>query len=184
MPEYYLSLERRNKDPRTGRIIAIAFQELERAMGQPVGDLRVLPEWTSSEGGIIREFLEILDLETPWSFVPIGFDLRSDFRFLRIRAEESLGKTLDPEKIYENLPSIDLLPTAVLMNKGRFRGTSLAWLVGQTINSSASRWYRAQEYDRVLERIYWKKELFLEFYGYLRRELPCVWAKHEPLSRR
>ncbi|MHA2369574.1 MAG: hypothetical protein ACXADX_12210 [Candidatus Hodarchaeales archaeon] len=181
MAEFYLTFEKTGWNPHEDRIMAISFHELEKETGGPVGELKILSEWTSSEPAIISEFLQILDLENPWNFVPICFDLRSDLRFLRIRALKLLGMSLSLEFLYETLPVIDLLPVAVLMNKGRFKGTNLAWLLGYTETARVSQWFRSKDYDRLISYIHAKKDRFLEFYRYLRQEMPLIWAQHTPL---
>lgn len=180
MVEFYLAFEKTGWNPHEDRIMAISFHELEKETGGPVGELKILEEWTSSEPAIISEFLQILDLENPWNFVPIGFDLRSDLRFLRIRALKLLGMSLSLEFLYETLPAIDLLPLAVLMNKGRFKGTNLAWMLGHTETAPINHWFRSQDYNRLIAHIHAKKDRFLGYYRYLRQELPLVWARHNP----
>ncbi|MHA2230874.1 MAG: hypothetical protein ACXAB4_00040 [Candidatus Hodarchaeales archaeon] len=187
MVEFYLALEKTGWNPHEDRIMAISFHELEKETGNPVGELKILEEWTSSEPTIIGEFLQILNLENSWNFVPIGFDLRSDFRFLRIRALKTLGISLRWEFLYETLPAIDLLPIAILMNKGRFKGTNLAWVLGhtepkRTETTLVNQWFQAQDYERVISYIHAKKDRFLDFYRYLRQKMPLVWAQHTPLA--
>ncbi|MFX0115048.1 MAG: hypothetical protein ACFFB3_10915 [Candidatus Hodarchaeota archaeon] len=186
MVEFYLTFEKSGWNPHVDKIIAISFHELEKETGKPVGELKILSEWGSSEPTIIEEFIQILDLENPWSFVPIGFDLRSDFRFLRIRTLKALGISLPWEFLYETLPAIDLLPIAILMNKGRFKGTNLAWVLGhtepkRTETMLVNQWVQAQDYERVISYIHAKKDRFLDFYRYLRHEMPLAWARHTPL---
>ncbi|MFW9917028.1 MAG: hypothetical protein ACFFGZ_15585 [Candidatus Thorarchaeota archaeon] len=182
MAEFYLTFEKTGWNPHEDRIIAISFHELEKETGGPVGELKILSEWTSSEPAIISEFLQILDLENPWNFIPISFDLRSDLRFLRIRALKLLGMSLSLEFLYETIPVIDLLPVAVLMNKGRFKGTNLAWLLGYTDTARVNRLQSPDDYDRLIRHIHAKKDRFLQFYRYLRQEMPLIWARHTPLA--
>jgi hypothetical protein len=184
--EFYLTFEKTGWNPHVDKIIAISFHELEKETGGPVGEFKILSEWNSSEPAIIEEFLQILDFETPWNFVPIGFDLRSDFRFLRIRALKALGISLSWEFLYETLPAIDLLPIAILMNKGRFKGTNLAWVLGhtepkRTETTLVNQWLQGQDYERIISYIHTKKDRFLDFYRYLRQNMPLVWEQHNLL---
>ncbi len=179
---YYLNFERTGWNPLRDKIIAIAFHEVEKETGQPIGELKILSEWNSSEIIILSEFYDLLDPENHWNFVPIGFDLHSDFRFLRIRMKEVIKRDLQIEFLYEKLPLIDLLPIAILMNKGRFKGTTMSWTLGFSKLVPVNRWFQNREYNRLYESIHVKCYRFLQFFQYLRQELPLVWARFTPKS--
>ena len=182
MAEFYLTIEKTGRNPHSDMIIAILFHELEKETGEPVGELKILSEWSSSETAVISEFLQILDLENPWSFIPVGFDLRSDLRFLRIRVLKLLGRSLSLEFLYEAMPTIDLFPIAVLMNKGRFKGTSLAWVLSSIETAPVHHWLRSKDYERLIDHFHAKKDRFLQFYRYMRQELPFLWARFGSMS--
>jgi hypothetical protein len=182
LAEFYLNMERLGHNASQDRLLAIAFQELN-SLGQPVGELKVLTEWELGEAALLREFLTILDLPRPWSFIPVGFDLKSAFEFFRRKVHLHLGQSLSLQTLYERLPTIDLLPLAILMNKGRFRGTTLAWLVGTTDRAPLALWYRQQQWSQIRDYLYQKQADFLNFYAFLRRELPLVWARHQPVCQ-
>ncbi len=80
MTEYFLSIEKTGRDPTRHKIISIVYQELDQ-FGNPIGQLIRLNEWKSSEIKIIQEFLQTLKA---WNFIPVGFDLKSDFLFLQL----------------------------------------------------------------------------------------------------
>ena len=69
MTEYYLDIETTGLDPNSDQIITIQYQKLE-----PLGKLKVLKSWESSESQIIEEFLEIFVKEgkETWNFIPVG----------------------------------------------------------------------------------------------------------------
>ena len=55
MTEYYFDTETTGFDPSEDKIITIQFQELDRFTGKPIGDLKILKEWESSEKEILTE---------------------------------------------------------------------------------------------------------------------------------
>jgi hypothetical protein len=171
LAEFYLNVERLGHNTSQDKLLAIVVQELN-SLGQPAGEQKVLSEWERGESAMLSEFLDILDLRHPWGFIPVGFDLISAFEFLRRKAHQCLGQSFSLQLLYERLPTIDLLPLAVLMNKGRFRGTTFAWLVGTTDRAPLTLWYRHQQWHHIRDYLYWKQAYFLDFYAFLRRELP------------
>lgn len=104
MTEFYLDIETVNKDindtnetsnlnPSTEKIISIQFQQLSPSTGRSIGPLTILKEWESSEEN--------------FGFIPVGFNLPFEFRFLSHKFSE-YGEHVDPFKIIHDKPHLDL----------------------------------------------------------------------------
>ena len=118
---YYLDIETTGLDPLHSKIITIQYMELERNTGKPVGPLKILKEWESDEKTILKRFIEDFVPGNQWAFIPIGFNLQFEHKFLWQRC---ISNKLQPVDIL-NGPFLDLKTVAVLMNKGEFKGASL-----------------------------------------------------------
>jgi len=57
MTNFYLDIETAGTDAERDQILTIQFQPLDRATGRPIGDLRILKAWESSEKQIIGQFI-------------------------------------------------------------------------------------------------------------------------------
>jgi len=81
-------METTGLDPSKDKIITIQFQELNGFTGEPIGDLKILKEWESTEKEILTEFLPNLKKEYKFDFIMIGNNLIFDFMFLTYRARK------------------------------------------------------------------------------------------------
>ena len=95
---------------------------------QPVGALQIMAEWEWGEKQIIQMVLEKGVLQPGWDFVPVGNRLRFDLTFLIERATkwDLIKWDAGTLKYYWfTKPILDLQPVLILMNRGRFAGSSL-----------------------------------------------------------
>jgi hypothetical protein len=182
LTEFYLNMQTLGVRPLFDRIIAIQYQKVDTVTGVGKGPLTVLKEWESSEREILKEFLEVLNPDNPWDFIPVSFNARFILYFLQFRFRKELKYQLSNEWIYYNLPMIDLKSVLVLMNKGQFKGSSVDWLIRRELETSeVATWYERKEYNRIEEYIADETKRLLHAYQFLKAELPLLYSKYQPL---
>ena len=169
MANYYLDIETEGLDPEVDKIITIQYQKLDWTTGEPVGDLKILKAWGSSEKEILEKFQVILGEET-WDFVAHGYCLGFEDKFLR---ERSIICGLEkPIRLFDR-PTVDLHSVGVLMNGGNFKGSGLDKITGKKSNGLAClTFYNAKQYDKVISYIKQETEEYLQFYSWLRQRMP------------
>ena len=171
MPSYYLDIETTGLDPNKDKIITIQYQQLDISTGKPIGELKIITEWKSSEKEIIRQFVidsKILD-PYPFSFVPVGYNLTFEHNFLKRRAK--IHELVEIDIL--NQPFIDLRAIGVLMNFGQFKGSGLDKITGKKSSGmQIPEWYKNGEYDKIVDYIKNETEEFLKFNAWLYREMP------------
>ena len=79
---YYLDIETTGLDPLHSKIITIQYMELDRNTAKPIGPLKILKEWESDEKTILKRFIEDFVPGNQWAFIPIGFNLQFEHKFL------------------------------------------------------------------------------------------------------
>ena len=173
MASFYLDIETTGLDPKTDKIITIQFQELNRYTGETIGELIILKEWESSEKQIISEFIEksgILD-DYDFSFVPVGYNLRFEHNFLKIRSEINGLPSLD----ILDIPFIDLRAVGILLNDGQFKGSGLSDLTGKKGHGGQIPiFYQNKEYDKIIDYIKNETGEFIKFNVWLYRKMPLL----------
>jgi len=171
MPNYYFDIETTGLDRKKDKIITIQYQKLHRNSGKAIGPLKILKEWESSERGILQEFLDksgILD-DNDWSFVPVGYNLAFEHKFLK---ERSALHSFTPLDIL-NKPFIDLRAIGILMNQGEFRGSGLDKITGKaTSGKSIPSWYHGQEFGKIIDYIENETRAFIQLHAWLLKEMP------------
>lgn len=176
MTNFYLDIETQGLDPTIDEILTIQFQPLDRFTGQPIGPLRILKAWESSEKEILLQFIaecEILD-PYPFAFIPVGFNLMFEHNFLKAR---SVANGL-PEIDILARPFIDLKAIGVLMRHGEFKGTSLDALTGkQGKGSQIQAWYLSGDFDSIVRYIEQETREFIKFHVWLCERMPNVWEQ-------
>lgn len=164
--EYYFDLETEGDDPLQDRVISIQFQQL--VDGEPQGALQILAEWEWGEKEILRSVLDRGLLEVGWDFVPVGNRLRFDLNFVVERAEHHRLLKWEPGELKYFLfkkPMVDLWPVLVLMNHGRFEGSSLtAFTAKRDWGTVVRSHYHKGDYGAILEYVKEEKEAVLELY--------------------
>ena len=171
MGNFYLDIETTGLDEKKDKILTIQYQELERNTGEAKGELIILKEWESSEKEIIQKFIDdtsILD-DYAFSFVPVGYNLGFEHKFLKQRA---IVHNLQPIDILNN-PFIDLRAIGILMNGGEFKGSGLDKLTGKEgTGKNVPLWYNNSEYGLILKYIETETREFIKFNAWLYKKLP------------
>jgi len=171
MGNFYLDVETTGLDPNVDEILTIQYQELDRGSGAAIGPLIILKAWESSEKNIIERFLKetsFLD-DYDFSFIPVGYNLGFEHKFLKRRAEiHGL-----PEIDILNKPFIDLHGVGVLMNRGEFKGSGLDKLTGKDRDGiMVPIWNEHGDYDKIIEYIEMETREFLKFNVWLYKRMP------------
>ena len=176
MPNFYLDIETTGVDPRIDKIITIQFAELDRNTGKQIGELKILKEWESSEKEIIRQFIleSSITSSNPWIFVPVGYNLNFEHKFLAERCTVNGIESFD----ILNKPFIDLRPFGIIMNKGEFKGSGLDRITGKPHSGAIiPQWYKEKKYSDIENYIKTEFSEFVAFGSWLYRELPDMLAK-------
>ncbi len=166
MTEWYLDIETEGTDPQLDRIITIQYQPMRE--GHPTGTFQVLAEWEWGERQIVRSIVEKGLLDPTWDFVPVGNRLKFDITFIMQKAEKyGLRKfTVDELRYYWfNKPLIDLAPVLVLMNRGRFTGSSTSGFTTKENSSIVPRLYREGRYADIISYVTREKDETMSMIG-------------------
>ena len=171
---YYLDIETTGLDELRNKIITIQYMELDRNTGKPVGPLKILKEWESDEKTILKRFLDDFEPEKQWAFIPVGFNLQFEHKFLWQRC---ISNGLQPVDILSG-PFLDLKTVAVLMNKGEFKGASLHKMTNKPHSGKiVVDWYGEKKYAEIESYIKTETEEFSTFCTRLYAEMPPLLEK-------
>lgn len=175
MSYYYFDVETFSPNavpsPGEDKLITLQFQELDPATGQPEGELTILKEWESSEKEVLQRFAPLVK---PWSFIPVGTNLRFDRSVLAGRCAAH-GIALHGDVIEQKLPSIDLKSIFVILNRGQFKGSGMHnFTAKKTSGAMIGNWYAEKNYVKIEEYIREEAAAFIEFYQKCCKELPRV----------
>ncbi len=166
MTEYYFDIETEGEDPLHDKILTVQFQQLES--GEPVGDLNILTEWEWGEKEVIRSILEKGLLEIGWDFVPIGNRLSFDITFIVERGEYHNLLSWQPADLklyFFKKPMVDIWPVLVLMNRGRFEGSSLTnFTQKREWSNVVPPLYRKGDYQGILQYIQEERDAVIDLY--------------------
>ena len=143
--------------------------ELERNTAKPVGPLKILKEWESDEKTILTRFISDFVPENDWAFIPIGFNLQFEHKFLWQRC---ISNGLKPVDILDG-PFLDLKTVGVIMNKGEFKGAALHNLTNKPHGGgNIPQLYAEKKYEEIESYIKRETEEFTTFCTRLYKELP------------
>jgi hypothetical protein len=166
---YYLDIETTGLDKINNKIITIQYMELERNTAKPVGPLKILKEWESDEKTILTRFISDFVPENDWAFIPIGFNLQFEHKFLWQRC---ISNGLKPVDILDG-PFLDLKTVGVIMNKGEFKGAALHNLTNKPHGGgNIPQLYAEKKYEEIESYIKRETEEFTTFCTRLYKELP------------
>ena len=166
---YYLDIETTGLDKINNKIITIQYMELERNTAKPVGPLKILKEWESDEKTILTRFISDFVPENDWAFIPIGFNLQFEHKFLWQRC---MSNGLQPVDILDG-PFLDLKTVGVIMNKGEFKGAALHNLTNKPHGGgNIPQLYAEKKYGEIESYIKRETEEFTTFCTRLYKELP------------
>lgn len=170
MPLFYFDVEAGGEDPRMDRLVTVQFQQLSDDL-LPVGSFTVLTEWGWGEKEMIRSVLSKGVLDATWDFVPVGNRLRFDLTFLMERAQLHKLREWGPgelRRFWFEKPMLDLGPVLVLMNAGRFQGSSINAFVDKPPSAEVPILYRQGKFGDVLAYVEREKEVTLELLAEVR----------------
>jgi len=152
---YYFDVETEGEDPQQDRLVTIQFQQLSDDL-RPIGTLTVLAEWEWGEKEILRIAIAKGLLEKSWDFVPVGNRLRFDLTFLMERALLHKVKDWSPPELrrfWFDKPMLDLGPVLVLMNAGKFDGSSIENFVDKRPSGDVPALYRQGKFGDILDYV-------------------------------
>lgn len=152
---FYFDVEAEGEDPRQDRLITIQFQQLTDDL-KAVGGLTVLTEWEWGEKEMLRTFLAKGLFDESWDFVPVGNRLRFDLTFLMERAEHHKLKGWGPAELrrfWFDKPMLDLGNVLVLMNAGKFDGSSIENFADKRPSAEVPALYRKGKYQEILDYV-------------------------------
>jgi len=112
----------------------------------------------------VKVILEKGILEPSWDFVPVGNRLRFDLTFLWERATKWNLLLWDPGKVkfyWYTKPLLDLQPLLVLMNRGRFAGSSLHAFAEKESGAKVPLLYREGRMAEIIEYVTKEKDAAL-----------------------
>jgi hypothetical protein len=145
-------LETTGDDPQADRIITVQFQPLGDDLA-PAGNFQIMAEWEWGEKQIIQMILDRGILQANWDFVPVGNRLRFDLSFLIDRA--TTWRLIDWDMgtlkyFWFTKPVLDLQPVLVLMNEGKFAGSSLHAFADKEPGIRVPLLYRKGAYEEII----------------------------------
>ena len=180
MPEYYLDIETytagEKPNPTNDRVITVQFQKLNSIDGSAIGPLTILTEWDSgSEKAMLEKFKKLFITKNPFDFVAVGANLYGfDLIVLNRRFNHYFDLGLGLESLVRR-PSIDLMSTLIMHNKGLFKG----WtdFFGKEMKGDRIKgWYEAKDWLKITDYIELEAKYFVEKYQILMKEIPKIVA--------
>lgn len=157
-------------NPEEDKIISIQFQKIDLKTGEPIGKLQILKEWEEGEETIVR-FIHKWFFKRPWDFIPLGFNLNFEWKFLSYKFKKYGIDTHDLSYYFDNFPQIDLKSLAVI-KKGEFIGASLSYISEKEDDGHVIKeYYENKEYEKIVEYIQIETASFLKLYKKLKENI-------------
>ena len=169
MTEWYLDIETEGTDPQQDKILTIQYQSLEEQ--KPAGAFQVLAEWEWGEKQIVQFIMDKGLLEPTWDFVPVGNRLKFDITFIIEKAEKHGLKKFTAEQLrfyWFTKPVLDLGPFLVMMNRGKFTGSSITAFTEKPASAWVPIWYREGQYAKIIEYVAQERDETLAVLGELK----------------
>lgn len=173
MGNYYLDIETTGLEPEECKILTIQWCELERNTGKLIGKLNILKEWESSEKQILEEFVDALNLTDPYpfSFIPIGYNLGFEHKFLSVRSEKHDTFPIN----INSRPHLDLHQLALFINRGEFKGTKLSNMTNKPEDGLViQNYYRNGQFDKIENYIQLETQQFIQFVQWAFETVPML----------
>ena len=181
MIAHYFSIETYSSklekiDFENDKIISICFVKFDLKTGDRLDSIKILKEWEESEEVIVKFIYRWFFLRNPWNFIPVGFNLNFEWKFLESKFRKynllkNNGEYFTLGDFFDIFPQLDLKNIAVI-KKGEFMGTSLSYLTGnEYVVDDIHNSYKIGEYDNLGEYIENKAEDFLDIYKKIKDKL-------------
>src|SRR5438445_4944722 len=112
---------------------------------------------------MLDRFRHVFITGSDFDFIPVGMNLYGfDLVALLSRLNYYFSLNLGFD-FYRNRPVIDIKPTLVMMNEGRFKGYQD--LLGKTVSGSIIKtWYEAKDYPKIIDYIKEETTNFIKKY--------------------
>jgi hypothetical protein len=189
MTDYYFDIETASKDPndpnrkancdpKTGKIITIQYQKVDPETGVPTEPLTILKEWENEHSErIILEKFKPLITGNCWEFIPLGYNLWFEFKFLKQKFNEYFNIDF-PAEDFIGRPKNDLQLIGVILNKGEFKGAKLnSFTDKEHDGSKIPIWYWERKYDAIVDYVVKESDAFLKFWQEIKSQLPQMFGK-------
>lgn len=151
-------------NPETDKIISIQFQKIDLETGKEEGKLQILKEWEESEEEIIKFIYKWFFSRNVWQFIPIGFNLSFEWKFLSYKFKQYNLDTRELSYYFDNFPQIDLKPFAVI-KKGSFVGASLSSISEKEDDGNVIKeYYEKKQFDKIENYIENEAKSFIDLY--------------------
>ncbi len=170
---FYFDQETTGDDPQQDRIVTVQVRQLDDDL-EPVGPLQIMAEWEWGEKQIIQMALEKGILKPTWDFVPVGNRLRFDVTFLIERATKWNLIQWDQATLkyyWFSKPLLDLQPILILMNRGKFTGSSLHAFADKESGAKVPALYRKGAYTDIIDYVTREQEAALDLLRQSRKVL-------------
>jgi hypothetical protein len=191
MPAYYFDMEGyktgEKADPAVDKLISIQYQKMDLTTGEPLGELKILKEWESSEKEIVTSFYnEFFKPGIPFTqFIPVGMGLDYEYEMLNEKLKKYNLPAISSHELYYRRPRFDMRPIIILLNDGRFNGAKLdSFAPVKGDGGLVKGWYEKKEFKKIEHYIRDEAEGFLKLLQYLNRNKDLMGVSRKDGSAR
>ncbi len=170
---FYFDLETTGDDPQQDRIVTIQLRQLDDNL-EPVAPLQIMAEWEWAERQIVQMALEKGVLKPDWDFVPVGNRLHFDLTFLIERATKWNLIQWDAATLkfyWFTKPILDLQSILILMNRGKFSGSSLHVFADKEPGARVPLLYRKGQHAEIIDYVTREQDAALDLLRQARKVL-------------
>ena len=176
MPAYYFDMEGykigEKADPAVDKLISIQYQKMDLTTGEPLGELKILKEWESSEQAIVTAFYnEFFKPGVPFTqFIPVGAGLDYEYEMLTAKLKQFNLPAISSHDLYYRRPRFDMRPIIILLNDGRFNGAKLENFAPVKGDGGLVKgWYEKKDFKKIEHYLRDEAEGFLKLLQYLNK---------------